>query len=92
LLTQTLSNAAAALVMLPIAIQTAVELGVEPRTFGIAIILSASVSIITPMEPACLLVYGPGKYKMIDYFKVGGLLTLAMLIVFRMMIPMLWPL
>ena len=48
LLTQPMSNAAAALVVLPIAIQTAQQLGVNPRTFAIAVMLSASVSLITP--------------------------------------------
>jgi di/tricarboxylate transporter len=62
-LTQPMSNAAAALVVLPIALKTAQELAVSPRTFAIAIMLSASVSLITPFEPSCILVYGPGKYK-----------------------------
>lgn len=91
ILTQPLSNAAAALVMLPIAIQTAVELEVSPRTYAIAIILSASMSLVTPFEPACILVYGPGKYKIKDYLKVGGILTLIMLVILVFLIPYLWP-
>ena len=91
ILTQPLSNAAAALVMLPIAIQTATELEVDQRSFAIAIILSASMSLVTPFEPACILVYGPGKYKIKDYLKVGGLLTLIMLVILVFLIPYLWP-
>ena len=91
-LTQPMSNAAAALVVLPIAIQTAQELSVNPRSFAIAIMLSASVSLITPFEPSCILVYGPGKYKFFDFFKVGSLLTLILVIVLIITIPIFWPL
>lgn len=92
LLTQPLSNAAAALVMLPIAVSTAQALEVNERSFAIAVIVSASISMVTPFEPACILVYGPGKYKFTDYVKVGGLLTLILLIAIWYMIPSIWPL
>lgn len=91
LLTQPLSNAAAALVMLPIAISTSHALQVNERSFAIAIIVSASISMITPFEPACILVYGPGKYRFIDYVKVGGLLTFILLAMVWYMIPAIWP-
>ncbi|RYD65959.1 MAG: potassium transporter TrkA, partial [Verrucomicrobiaceae bacterium] len=56
ILTQPMSNAAAALVVLPVAIETAQQLGANERTFAIAIMLAASVSFITPFEPSCILV------------------------------------
>jgi di/tricarboxylate transporter len=91
-LTQPMSNAAAALVVLPIALKTAQELAVSPRTFAIAIMLSASVSLITPFEPSCILVYGPGKYKFFDFFKTGSLLTLVLVILIVVFVPYFWPL
>lgn len=90
LLTQPMSNAAAALVVLPVAIETAQKLGVNQRTFAIAIMVAASVSFVTPFEPSCLLVYGPGKYKFIDFVKVGSLLTLILTIIALLAIPMIW--
>ena len=90
LLTQPMSNAAAALVVLPIAMQTAITMGVNPRTFAIAVIVSASVSMITPFEPCCILVYGAGQYKVKDFFKVGGILTLLWLVMMLILIPILW--
>ncbi len=92
ILTQPLSNAAAALVMLPIAIQTALDLHVDARSFSIAIILSASISMITPFEPACILIYGPGKYKVMDFIRVGGGITLILLLLLSIYIPFHWPL
>jgi di/tricarboxylate transporter len=91
LLTQPLSNAAAALVVIPIGLQTAQQLEVSQLTFAVAIMLSASVSLLTPFEPACILVYGPGKYKFFDFVKVGGLLTLIMMAILVFIIPVFFP-
>ena len=91
LLTQPMSNAAAALVVLPIAIDTALMLDSNPRTFAIAIMLGASVSLIAPFEPSCILVFGPGKYKFIDFLKVGLPLTLILFILLMILVPIFWP-
>ena len=89
-LTQPMSNAAAALVVLPVAIEAAKAMHVNERTFAIAVIVSASVSMITPFEPCCILVSGAGQYKVKDFMKVGGLLTLVFLVVMLILIPMIW--
>jgi di/tricarboxylate transporter len=91
-LTQPMSNAAAALVVLPVAIETAHRLGANPRTFAIAIMLAASVSFITPFEPSCILVYGPGKYRFRDFVKTGLMMTLILMIVALLALPVFWPL
>ncbi len=70
-LTQPMSNQAAALVVFPIAMQTGLQLGVDPRAFGMMVAVAASCSYLTPLEPSCLMVYGPGKYQFSDFFKVG---------------------
>lgn len=92
LLTQPMSNAAAALVVLPVALEAAKVLEVNPMTYAVAVMLSASVSLITPFEPSCIIVYGPGKYKFGDFFKVGGLLTLILVAIIYFTVPMSWPL
>jgi di/tricarboxylate transporter len=91
-LTQPMSNAAAALVVLPVALETARQLGVNERTFAIGIMLAASVSFITPFEPSCILVYGPGKYKFIDFLRTGLLLTIILIFVSLFLLPLFWPL
>lgn len=92
MLTQPMSNAAAALVVLPIALQSAQALHVNPRTFAIAVMLAASVSLITPFEPSCILVYGPGKYRFWDFMKVGSGITLVLMLVILLLVPYFWPL
>ena len=90
LLTQTMSNAAAALVVLPVAMQTAGTLDVSGQTFAIAVMLGASSSFIAPFEPACILVSGPGKYRFTDYLKAGLGLTLIMGFLVWLMVPLVW--
>lgn len=92
ILTQPMSNAAAALVVLPIAMQSATTMGADARSFAIGIMLSASVSVLTPFEPSCVLVYGPGKYRFSDFLKVGGGLTLITLTIILSLVPVFWPL
>lgn len=92
LLTQPMSNQAAAIVVVPIAMQTALRIGLNPRTFAMMIAVAASTSYLTPLEPACLMVYGPGGYRFVDFLKVGGLLTVLIYIVAIILVPILWPL
>ncbi|MDX5419198.1 MAG: SLC13 family permease [Hymenobacteraceae bacterium] len=91
LLTQPMSNAAAALVIIPVALRAAVEVGADPRAYAIAIMLAASVSLVTPFEPACILVYSPGKYRFWDFIRIGSPLTLLLIAVILVMVPVFWP-
>ena len=88
-MTQPMSNQAAALVVLPVAIKTAVALGLNPRTFIIAVTFAASFSFITPLEPACVLVYTPGRYRFMDFVKIGTILTILVFIVSMLVGPCL---
>lgn len=92
LLTQPMSNQAAAVVVVPIALETAAHLGLNPRTFAVMIALGASCSFLTPLEPACLMVYGPGGYKFRDFLKVGTPLTVLIFLVAILLVPIIWPL
>ncbi|MGJ3239807.1 MAG: SLC13 family permease [Anaerolineae bacterium] len=89
-LTQPMSNQAAAAVLIPVAIQTAVLLGYNPRPFAVMIALAASASFITPLEPACVLVYSAGRYRFADFMRVGGLLTVLVYLVAILLVPMFW--
>lgn len=90
-LTQPMSNQAAALVVLPIAVRIANEINVSPRPLVVAVALAASCSFLTPLEPASVLVYGPGRYRFFDFVKVGGLLTVIVFVMAMALIPIVWP-
>jgi di/tricarboxylate transporter len=92
LLTQPMGDQAATVVVLPVAIRTAQQLGLNPRSFAIMIALAASCSLLTPLEPACLLVYGPGRYRFTDYLRAGLIPALLIYLIAVLMVPLLWPL
>lgn len=90
-LTQPMSNQAAALVVLPVAIESATQMHLNPRTFAMMIALAASCSYLTPLEPSCILVYGPGRYQFMDFFRVGILLTVLIFALSMILVPIVWP-
>jgi di/tricarboxylate transporter len=91
-LTQPMSNQAAAVVVFPVAIQTALQLGLNPRAFAVMIAIAASTSFITPLEPACLLLYGLGHYRFLDFIRVGSILTVVIYLIAILLVPVIWPL
>lgn len=91
-LTQPMSNQAAAIVVLPIALQTALQTELNPRTFAMMIAVAASCSYLTPLEPSCLMVYGPGRYRFADFVKIGSVLTLLIYAVAIALVPLVWKL
>lgn len=92
LLTQPMSNQAAALVVLPIAVAAANKLGLNPRTFVMCVTFAASCSFLTPLEPSCVLVYGPGRYRFFDFTRVGLPLTALVFVASMLLVPLVWPL
>jgi di/tricarboxylate transporter len=91
--TQVLSNNATAVLLLPIAISSAVGLGVDPKPFIIAVCFGASACFATPIGyQTNLLVYGPGGYRFSDYLKLGIPLNLMVLVGGTILIPIFWPL
>jgi di/tricarboxylate transporter len=91
-LTQPMSNQAAALIVLPVAIESGMNLGIDPRPLVMVVTFAASCSFLTPLEPACILVYGPGRYRFFDFFKVGLPLTIVVFVFCMLLIPLIWPL
>jgi di/tricarboxylate transporter len=93
LITEPMSNAAATVLMVPIAIDVAMGLGANPQPFVLATVIGASTSFLTPVgHQANVLVFGPGGYRFFDYTRVGGPLNLAILAVTLLVLPLIWPL
>ena len=92
MLTEMASNAATAIIMTPIAISVAMQIGLDPKPFIFSVCFAASASFITPIGyQTNLMVYGPGGYKFSDYVKVGLPLAIFLWIMATFLIPVLWP-
>lgn len=90
--THILSNNATAVLLLPIAISTAVSLGVDPRPFIIGICFGASACYASPIGyQTNLLVYGPGGYRFSDFLKLGLPLNVIVVVIASLFIPVFWP-
>jgi len=92
-MTSFLSNHAAAVLLTPIAIDMAANLGIDPRALLIAVAFGASACFSTPIGyQTNAIVMGPGGYTFGDYLRIGLPLTLIMWIAATVLIPMFWPL
>jgi di/tricarboxylate transporter len=92
-LTELITNNAAAVLLFPIAIATAAQLGLDPRPFAIAVTVAASASFLTPIGyQTNTMVYGIGGYRFTDYIRLGLPLTILVIIVIVTVVPVFWPL
>jgi di/tricarboxylate transporter len=93
LITEPMSNAAATVLIVPIAIDIALGIGANPQPFVLATVIGASTSFLTPVgHQANVLVFGPGGYRFFDFTRVGAPLNIVLLIVTMVFLPLLWPL
>ena len=91
-LTQFMSNTAAAALLAPIGISIAQSIGVSPFPVLMAIGIAASCAFTTPVAtPPNTLILGPGKFRFMDYVKVGLPLVVVSMIVCTVIIPLVWP-
>ena len=87
-----ISNTVTALLMAPIALQSAIQIGVSPVPFMFAVSVAASMCFASPFStPPNALVMSAGQYSFMDYVKVGGPLQLLMGIVMVLVLPLLFP-
>ena len=92
LLSQVIKGAAVSAVIAPIAIEAAVQIGVDPRALAMGVALATSMAFVTPLgHPVNILMLGPGGYRFRDFFKVGLPLTILLFIVVLLLLPVFWP-
>lgn len=90
---QVMPNAAAAVLLAPIALNTAADLGISPYALMMTVAVSASASFLSPVAHASnVLVLGPGGYQFRDFLKVGIPLTFVIMGLVLLVLPIFWPL
>ena len=92
LLTELVTNNAAAVITFPLVMAGAESLGVNPMPFVVAVMFAASASFLTPIGyQTNLMVHGPGGYRLADFLRLGGGLNLITAAVALTLIPVIWP-
>jgi len=90
-ITEMISNSASVVLMLPIGVEVAGQLGANPFAFAMAVTFAASTPLLTPVGyQTNLMVYGPGGYKFTDFARVGAPLQLTLTVVTTVGIVFFW--
>jgi len=88
---QLISNTATALIIIPIAVAAALELGISPRPVMMSVCVAAAASFLTPVAtPVNLMIMGPGGYKFGDYWKIGIVCMAWFFVLAVFYVPMIW--
>ena len=92
-LTELITNNAAAMLMLPVVLAVTKSAGLNDIPYVITVMMAASASFATPIGYQCnLMVYGPGGYRFSDFLRIGVPMNLLMALVTIAAIPFIWPL
>src|SRR5690606_4869516 len=92
IITEMVTNNAAAVFMFPFAVQLGVELGCNPRTFIIGVMFAASAGFMMPIGyQTHLMVYGPGGYRFQDFVRLGLPMDIVLITVATLVIPLVFP-
>ena len=88
---QLISNTATALIIIPIAVAAAIEVGISPRPVLMSVCIAAAASFLTPVAtPVNLMIMGPGGYKFGDYWKLGIVCMLWFFVIAVFYVPLVW--
>ncbi len=91
IVTEAVTNNASVVLLIPIAVDTAISIGADPFAFALAVTFAASTAFMTPVGyQTNLMVYGPGGYKFADYARVGIPLQLILAVVTAVGIAVIW--
>lgn len=92
LLTELVTNNAAAVIIFPVVMSAAESLGVSPMPYVVAVMFAASASFLTPIGyQTNLMVYGPGGYRVSDFLRLGSGLNILTGVIALVLIPLVWP-
>jgi di/tricarboxylate transporter len=91
LMTNLISNQASVVLLIPVAVDVATQVGANPIAFVLAVMFAASTAFMTPVGyQTNLFVYGPGGYRFSDFVRVGGPLQLVCAVVTTLGIYVIW--
>ena len=89
---QVISNTATALIIIPISVVAAIEMGVSPQPVLMCVAVAAAAAFLTPVAtPTNLMVMEPGSYRFGDYWKFGLPMMVWFFVIAVGLVPVIWP-
>jgi len=85
-----ISNVGATVLLVPFAINMAMAIGADPAMFALTVAISTSNSFLIPTHQVNALIMGPGEYRVADFLRVGGIMTVLFLVVSLLMLNLLF--
>ncbi|MDO9224880.1 MAG: SLC13 family permease [Pseudomonadota bacterium] len=90
LFTLVMSNVGATVLLVPLAVNIAIGAGANPAVFALTVALATSNSFILPTHQVNALIMGPGGYKVTDFLRAGGIMTVLFLVVVMLMLNLIY--
>jgi di/tricarboxylate transporter len=88
--TLVMSNVGATVLLVPLAVNIALGAGADPRMFALTVAIFTSNSFLIPTHQVNALIMGPAGYKVIDFMRAGGIMTLLFLVVALVMLNLVF--
>jgi di/tricarboxylate transporter len=79
--TLVMSNVGATVLLVPLAVNMALDTGADPAVFALTVAIATSNSFLLPTHQVNALIMGPGGYRVTDYMRAGGIMTVLFLVV-----------
>jgi di/tricarboxylate transporter len=88
--TLVMSNVGATILLVPIAVNIAIQVGADPAIYALTVAIATSNSFLIPTHQVNALIMGPGGYKVVDFIKAGGIMTILFLVVMMTMMSIVF--
>ena len=88
--TLVMSNVGATILLVPIAVNIAIQVGADPAVYALTVAIATSNSFLIPTHQVNALIMGPGGYKVADFIKAGGIMTVLFIVVMMVMISLVF--
>ena len=88
--TLVMSNVGATILLVPIAVNIAIQVGADPAIYALTVAIATSNSFLIPTHQVNALIMGPGGYKVADFIKAGSIMTILFLVVMMTMMNLVF--
>ena len=85
-----MSNVGATVLLVPLAVNIAIGAGADPAVFALTVAIATSNSFLIPTHQVNALIMGPGGYRVVDFMRAGGIMTILFLVIMMVMLNLIF--